>query len=179
MVKFEKIECDHPEDSKKDYHDSSIICTKCHEVIEQFGEPTGNIGYYMKEVKPKSTKEEFKVDDEIVHIKHGKGKIRKVSDYGIHCVMHDGMFLVGHFKPTHHNQAPISEFKKVEDKQLVYVLESGGINAVHLDLDNLCDGLKMELDNMHPEDALEMKFTLTAKIMTGEEIDALPEFDGF
>lgn len=65
------------------------------------------------------------------------------------------------------------------EKQLVYVLEYGGINAVYPDIDNLCDGLKMEVENMPDEDILESKFIISAKLMTEKELNNLPEFDGF
>lgn len=50
MIKQEKILCNHPIDKREDYHDSSIICTKCNEVIEQFGEKTNNKGYYFVDI---------------------------------------------------------------------------------------------------------------------------------
>lgn len=66
-----------------------------------------------------------------------------------------------------------------ENKILVYVLEKDGIKAVHFDIDGVCDSMKMELDNMPDEDILETKFTISSKMMTEKEIDAMPEFDGF
>lgn len=47
----EKLKCNHPKEFQDSYHDDSIICNQCHEVIEQFGEPTGNEGYYYVEVE--------------------------------------------------------------------------------------------------------------------------------
>lgn len=29
--------CDHPEDQRRDYHDASVMCKKCGNIIEQYG----------------------------------------------------------------------------------------------------------------------------------------------
>lgn len=65
------------------------------------------------------------------------------------------------------------------EKTLVYVLEMDGIKAVHLDIDSVCDALKMEYEDRVDEDILSMKFNLSAKHMSDKELKDLPEFEGW
>ena len=65
------------------------------------------------------------------------------------------------------------------EKQRVYVLELGSIRAISLDLESVKDRLEMELDS-YPDEELEgLEYKISVKFMTDDEIDALPEFDGF
>lgn len=65
------------------------------------------------------------------------------------------------------------------NKKLVYCLSDGTTTAIHLNIDDLCERIKMEVDNMPDEDILANVFSISAKLMTEAEIDNLPEFDGF
>jgi len=67
---------------------------------------------YQKEVldKQPEVKTNFKKGNKATHSKYGMVSVNKVSNYGVHFTDSNGMFLVGHFKPTHHTQTPISEF---------------------------------------------------------------------
>ncbi|WP_321321498.1 hypothetical protein [Labilibaculum sp.] len=68
---------------------------------------------------------------------------------------------------------------KTSEKQLVFVLELNDTKAIYLDLDCLCDALKMEWESRPDSDIIEEEFKVYGKMMTAKEIDELPEFDGF
>ena len=65
------------------------------------------------------------------------------------------------------------------EKQIVYVLELEGQKAIYLDIHGLCDSIKNEFLEGTDEDIKRFNFIVSAKEMTGDEIDDLPEFDGF
>ncbi|MDM1045896.1 hypothetical protein HX004_14145 [Myroides sp. 1354] len=64
-------------------------------------------------------------------------------------------------------------------EQTVYVLELDNQKAIHLDLRSLLDALETEFDNLHEDDFKTTVFKVYPKKMTDDEIDNLPEFDGF
>lgn len=60
------------------------------------------------------------------------------------------------------------------EKIKVFELDFGDTNLLDEDIDVILEWIKTEMSDMKPEDTLE--YTITIRMMTREEIDALPEW---
>lgn len=67
----------------------------------------------------------------------------------------------------------------MDDGQLVYVVELDGTQAILFDIGSLRDFIESEFENITEIDVDDFVYKVYAKWMTGEELDALPEFNGF
>ena len=65
------------------------------------------------------------------------------------------------------------------EKQTVFVLELDGLKAVYTDIEGLKQAIEIAFDNLHDDDFKYTIFKVYAKKMIEQEIDELPEFDGF
>lgn len=65
------------------------------------------------------------------------------------------------------------------EKKIVYNLSLNGIKQGFSSIDDLCNDLKIELEDTVRSHVLDLEFTISFQEMTQEEIDNLPEFDGF
>lgn len=64
-------------------------------------------------------------------------------------------------------------------KQTVWILEHEGSKAVHFSLGCLIDGIKLEFEDRDHEGMGGYQYKIYTSEMTEEEINDLPEFDGF
>lgn len=60
-------------------------------------------------------------------------------------------------------------------KTLVYCLELNGITAIYFCIEDLLSSIEYEFENIE----VEGKYSVYTKEMTDEEINNLPEFEGF
>ena len=63
--------------------------------------------------------------------------------------------------------------------QLVYIVELDGTKAILFDIGSLKDFIEVEFENITETEANDFEYKVYAKWMSGDEIDALPEFNGF
>lgn len=67
----------------------------------------------------------------------------------------------------------------MEDGQLVYCINLDGTEAVYFSLEDLQYSIGIELENLSKEDCEDYEFKVYAKWMSSNELDVLPEFNGF
>lgn len=64
-------------------------------------------------------------------------------------------------------------------KTIVYCLELDGVTQILFSIEDLCETLKCEFEDISEDNVDDLEFTVYPKIMTEKEIEELPEFDGF
>lgn len=61
------------------------------------------------------------------------------------------------------------------EKTLVYCLELNGKTAIYFNIDDLAESIKWELETIDLDD----KYQVYTKEITEQELNNMPEFDGF
>lgn len=64
-------------------------------------------------------------------------------------------------------------------KHTVYCLSMDGQTAIHMDINGVCDAIKMEFEDQDYDSMKNCTYEVSVKQMTDKEINELPEFDGF